>query len=99
MLSIYKTISGYGEAPLRAGFILLILAIGLPLLFLASVNADLLTWDETMLKAGLEFIPLTKGKGSDDPGGLHILLKTLSQLAITLQAALFGFALRNRFRR
>ena len=95
-LNFYKCISGYGEDPVRAGIIL----IGLVLLpFIIKFLVSL--WTTTpmdWLKEAMWYMPLIKITLNDSQG-YHYLLKGLSVTLITLQAALFGFALRNKLRR
>ncbi len=89
----YWIVSGYGEEPLRAGVWLLIFIFGAMLLAIFgpdSTSSDFSTrW--------MWYMPLIKVNLKAD--GLHYLLKGLSVTLITLQAALFGFALRNKLRR
>jgi len=89
----YWIVSGYGEEPLRAGVWLLIFIFGAILLAVFgpdSTSSDFSTrW--------MWYMPLIKVNLKAD--GLHYLLKGLSVTLITLQAALFGFALRNKLRR
>ncbi|WP_419783871.1 pentapeptide repeat-containing protein [Maridesulfovibrio sp.] len=95
-LNFYKCISGYGEDPVRAGIILLGLVL-LPFIikFLVSLwTTAPMDW----LKEAMWYMPLIKITLSDSQG-YHYLLKGLSVTLITLQAALFGFALRNKLRR
>jgi hypothetical protein len=105
-LSLYKLISEYGEGPLRAFLVLFALLLA-PLFYLHLPEA----WQPSFLAPPmntptyglgaqwLHFIPLVKLPDANEAGWLARLLMLGSQLAITLQAALFGFALRNRFRR
>ncbi|WP_207260256.1 pentapeptide repeat-containing protein [Desulfovibrio sp. Huiquan2017] len=105
MLWLYKFVSGFGENAARAFWVLIGLAV-LPLLALTCMGVVHHSpwWDFDMagihqiIKDWLKFIPLARTIGEDEPGGLHVLM-IFWQLLITLQAALFAFALRNRFRR
>lgn len=106
MLWLYRFFSGFGENPLRAGIILASL-IFLPLLTLTanewSRHFEWWTIDPNqvniVLKNWLKYLPLTKAAAyKDTPGGVHFLM-FVWQSFITVQAALFAFALRNRFRR
>ncbi|WP_319779353.1 pentapeptide repeat-containing protein [Maridesulfovibrio sp.] len=95
-LKLYRFISGYGEDPIRAGVILFCLIL-LP--FFLQLITSLTPWaNGDSLKTAMWYMPLIKIE-FDKAVGLHYLLKGLSTTAITLQAALFGFALRNKLRR
>lgn len=95
-LTAYKLISGYGEDPIRAGAILFCL-VTLP--FLIQFILNLTPWaSKDWLKIAMWYMPLIKIDLYNSQG-YHYLLKGLSVSAITLQAALFGFALRNKLRR
>ncbi|MGX7950448.1 pentapeptide repeat-containing protein [Oleidesulfovibrio alaskensis] len=135
-LSLYRLISGYGEAPLRALWTLCMLLFT-PYMLLEPTNNMVALWfvgiaflfsqawyiaplllalvlqhmsqgvlglhelpveiGRTALDKWINFLPLTK-LDSSIPAVPRILMLAW-QVAITLQAALFGFALRNRFRR
>lgn len=105
MLWLYKLVSGFGEDPRRAFWVLFGI-FALPLLVIAGIEVyqHFSWWDfdsarlNHVFKQWLKFIPLTRAIGENEPGGWHALM-LLWQLIITLQAALFAFALRNRFRR
>lgn len=105
ILWIYKLVSEYGEGPGRALLILLILAL-LPLMFIgigdtvSSLNFEAFRLAAPgILNKWVYFSPMVKIPGPSEAGaGLRILL-VFYHIAITLQAALFGFALRNRFKR
>ena len=86
VLFFYWLLCGYGERPLRAlGWLILFLV--LPLLMFS-------------VSEGLRYIPFTKlPRLSDNYTGVQLLGMSISQLVITIQATLFGFALRNKFRR
>lgn len=104
-LLLYKTFSGFGDAPLKALCFLIALLIS-PLLVL--VVRELLSHISTSLAPGkvdsiinmwLQFIPLAKNsalKGTS--GGLQLLIFAWRTI-VAIQAALFVLALRNRFRR
>ncbi|BFR48755.1 pentapeptide repeat-containing protein [Nitratidesulfovibrio sp. HK-II] len=106
-LLCYKLTSGYGEAPGQAALWLLFLTFGAPLIGLlippawcpASLAIPLHIYGANLGDKWLHFLPLVKLPDADAAGWLARFLMLLSQVAITLQAALFGFALRNRFRR
>ncbi|NDV26571.1 pentapeptide repeat-containing protein [Desulfovibrio sp. JC010] len=97
-LNFYQQISGYGEDPIRAGAILFCLVI-FP--FLAQFIISLTPWaNQDWLKMAMWYMPLIKIKFADtDLTGLQYFFKGISVTLITLQAALFGFALRNKLRR
>ncbi|WP_419783319.1 pentapeptide repeat-containing protein [Maridesulfovibrio sp.] len=96
LLSIYKLCSGYGEAPFRALFALVF--------FIFLPFAVVCGFDFAIPVAGpfpnwIHFIPLVKLPSLEKVSNISILLMITSQVVISLQAALAGFALRNRFRR
>ncbi|MFW5498294.1 MULTISPECIES: pentapeptide repeat-containing protein [unclassified Maridesulfovibrio] len=98
-LNIYRFISGYGEEPVRAFMVLFGLA-ALP--FLLNFLVSLETLPQTdWIKQAMWYMPLIQIKFPDTINftGLQYLLKGISVTAITLHAALFGFALRNKLRR
>lgn len=106
MLWLYKQASGFGENPGRAGLVLLGLVM-LPLLALgaAEVIGHFVWWSwdwgrvDAVVKDWLRFLPLTSARGLESVPGWRHTLMVLWQLLVTVQAALFAFALRNRFRR
>ncbi|MFH1914118.1 MAG: pentapeptide repeat-containing protein [Pseudomonadota bacterium] len=85
-LWLYKYSSGYGEKPFNALFWLAVLVLlpALPVLFPGSM---------------LYYLPLMREYPGSDVWVATRFLMVLWQLLITAQAALFAFALRNRFRR
>jgi len=84
MLSAYKEVSGYGEEPLRA-FLWLSVLIILSVIFPGEV---------------LYYIPLSnESPDLEEYWTILRLWMAFWQVLITIQAALFGFALRNKFRR
>ncbi|WP_320175955.1 pentapeptide repeat-containing protein [Maridesulfovibrio sp.] len=95
-LKFYRFISGYGEEPIRAGVILFGIVI-LPFIikFIASLFPG---GPSDWLKEAMWYMPLIK-INLNDSQGYHYLLKGISVTLITIQAALFGFALRNKLRR
>jgi hypothetical protein len=108
MLWLYRAVSGFGEDPLRALRVLVGLLV-LPLLFLligsaASVEISFGAWVYTsdpqtdVIAEWLKYFPLAKAMHADT-GAAWRLLMLGWQLLITIQAALFAFALRNNFRR
>jgi len=104
-LSIYKLISGYGEDPKRALIILLLFILS-PYFVLHILHtwypelfADLALSSDVLLTQWLSFIPLAKIPEQNTTSPLARWMMLFFQVTITLQAALFGFALRNRFRR
>ncbi|WP_028587310.1 hypothetical protein [Desulfocurvus vexinensis] len=106
MLWLYRQASGFGENPGRAGLVLLGLVV-LPLLALGAAEVVghfvLWSWDwgrvDAVVKDWLRFLPLTSTRGLESVPGWRHALMVLWQLLVTVQAALFAFALRNRFRR
>ncbi|WP_419787295.1 pentapeptide repeat-containing protein [Pseudodesulfovibrio sp.] len=114
MLDLYKSSSGFGENPFKAFKVLLALIL-FPLLLMlvvtavvavADIQIDFFGWSfhpsppGNMLGEWRKFIPLLGKLGSGDgPFGLLQIFIAFWQLLITLQAALFAFALRNNFRR
>ncbi|MGE4424511.1 MAG: pentapeptide repeat-containing protein [Pseudodesulfovibrio sp.] len=104
-LRLYKWTSGFGENPRRAFWVLVgLLLFPLGLLIGAELWSHFAWWDfdlvkiNHMFKNWLKFIPLTQAIPKDEPGISHAFMIAW-QLLITLQAALFAFALRNNFRR
>lgn len=92
----YWAISGYGEREIRAGAWLAFLA-ALPFVLNAFPHPiEEFPFNEQVNNA-LSYFPLAKD--IQGQGGWLRLGKGLSQLLIALQATMFGFALRNRFRR
>lgn len=96
VLFIYSRISGFGEKPLRAGIILLLLLF-MPLLFPKPSNTL------GHVKSWLFYIPFGK---VDLPipeqvniNAVCILLRMIVYVLITIQTTIFGFSLRNKFRR
>ncbi|MBI9080461.1 MAG: pentapeptide repeat-containing protein [Pseudodesulfovibrio sp.] len=102
----YKKVSGFGENPVCAAWWLLFLLLTpLFVLSMGEVSQHFVLWNidstkvHAVIKDWLKFIPLTKASTlKDELGGWH-LLAVGWQLLVTVQAALFGFALRNKFRR
>ncbi len=91
LLKAYKWVSGYGEDPLRAAFCFLGL-ITIPLFFNGLVTPTPFPGEFN------HYLPLVK---SSIPASVISAprLAAFWQLIITIQAALFAFALRNKFRR
>lgn len=106
LLFWYWSTSGFGERPRRAGWCLAIV-IALPLA--TAVMGQLVgVWppgpfDGAALSGVItdwqRALPLVKVPAENAPTGWKLLWYNVSQLVITVQAALFGFAVRNRFRR
>ncbi len=92
ILTAYKMFSGYGEAPLRALLCLLIFTL-LPLI------AEVPHSPEFFQGGMLNYLPLVKEPPPNEISIFGRLWMITWQLIITIQAALFGFALRNKFRR
>ena len=91
---IYKRISGYGEEPLRAFAVLMILGL-LPTPLLSYLLPGL----PSPFPGGVEhYLPLMK-KIPDGNAWYVSFWMVLWQLLVTIQAALLGFALRNKLRR
>ena len=106
----YWSTSGFGERPKRAGFVLIGLAL-FPLICLAiaavietgpalSINT---TRAAQVVVDWLRLISFIKQEAATTDSSLlgasKLTLSSAWQLLIALQAALFGFALRNKFRR
>jgi uncharacterized protein YjbI with pentapeptide repeats len=96
VLYLYKFISGFGENPMRAGALLLSLLL-LPFLF-PNIGVNAGPW-----KSWLYYIPLAKVNLQNEHlagiDAFQIFLQAFMYIAITLQAAIFGFSLRNKLRR
>lgn len=91
---IYKRISGYGEEPLRAFAVLMILGL-LPTPLLSYLLPGL----PSPFPGGVEhYLPLMKKIPDGNAWWLSFWM-VFWQLLITIQAALLGFALRNKLRR
>lgn len=105
-LKIYKFCSGYGEDPVQA-LKIFIGMLALPvfcLLIPSNLCPDFLFEDLCINIRGLgnkwlHFIPLVRLPESTEAGWLARSLMLAWQATISLQAALLGFALRNKFRR
>lgn len=105
MLRLYRISSRFGEHMVRAGAVLAYVALA-PLLILtvAKLAETGVSWTPDWAKIGMVFqdwlrcMPLTKA-GLDGTPTWKLWLFWVSQLVIAIQAALFAFALRNRFRR
>ncbi|AMK12029.1 hypothetical protein AWY79_13395 [Pseudodesulfovibrio indicus] len=105
VLWLYKYSSGFGEDPRQAFWVLLMLLV-LPLLFLVCIELsnNFVWWgfDHSRIDAvfteWLKFIPLTRAADKNELGLLYAFM-VFWQLLITIQTALFVFALRNNFRR
>lgn len=103
----YCMSSGFGEKPVRA-FVVLFALVLFPLLLLAahklyetgiSSSVDIVAVND-VFRGWLMCMPLTKISASyDNHGAGTMWFFWLSQIIISIQAALFAFALRNRFRR
>ncbi|BCS89948.1 hypothetical protein PSDVSF_31900 [Pseudodesulfovibrio sediminis] len=105
MLWLYKQSSFFGEWPRRA-FKVFLLLLFLPLLILTGIEVyQHFAWMQFdpakvdhVIGEWLRYIPLTKA-ASDEPSSALRAFMFFWQLLITVQAALFAFALRNNFRR
>ncbi len=105
--NIYWAISGYGEEPLRA-FVFLFLFIACPLLmalyfgpfYQIIQSGELVNTNKHLVSCWLWYLPLTKvpldGAIISD---WNYFWKGAFNILITIQAALFAFALRNKLRR
>jgi len=108
MLEIYRQISGYGEEPLQAlGFLFLFTIAPLFLfgglkLFETGIHFTSIDWKEVVNVTSCWFqcMPLAKVSASSiNLTNGQKWICWLSQIVITLQAALFAFSLRNKLRR
>lgn len=106
LLFWYWSTSGFGERPRRAGWCLAFVVV-LPLAT-AALGQIVGVWppgsfDGAALSGVItdwqRALPLVKVPAETAPAGWKLLWYNVSQLVITIQAALFGFAVRNRFRR
>ncbi|NDV23827.1 pentapeptide repeat-containing protein [Desulfovibrio sp. JC022] len=97
--SAYWIVSGYGEEPLRAGIWMLIFILGaiLPAFFGPEVNQVTNTLSD-FIKGWMWYMPLMK-VSDVDATGWNYLFKAIFNVTISIQAALFAFALRNKLRR
>ena len=109
-LNLYFLFSGFGEKPLRAGLWLLIFIFAS--IFAANfgpcatyavpqtTNAAIFVTPATadFIQSWMWYMPLMKVSGAD-PNGWNYLLKAIFNVTISIQAALFAFALRNKLRR
>ncbi|OEU69152.1 MAG: hypothetical protein BA863_17640 [Desulfovibrio sp. S3730MH75] len=105
--NIYWAISGYGEEPLRA-CVFLLLFIACPLLmayqfgpfYKVISNGEIINSNDHLVSCWLWYLPLTKITldGANISDWNHFF-KAAFNLLITIQAALFAFALRNKLRR
>jgi hypothetical protein len=106
LLSSYQRFAGFGERPVRAGLWLICFAV-LPFLFfavtkLASTGISWCLDPGAVIEVFTDWqraLPLSKVPSDPPPAAWKLWVCYLSQLVITVQAALFGFAVRNRFRR
>ncbi|WP_320170598.1 pentapeptide repeat-containing protein [Maridesulfovibrio sp.] len=104
----YWLVSGYGEEPLRAGAWLLVFIFGAMVAAFfgpdaaqatqTSATAQLPEVSGGFIKSWLWYMPLLK-IDKLQPTGWNELFRALFNVAISVQAALFGFALRNKLRR
>ena len=104
MLWLYKLVSEFGENSGRAFGVLMGILV-LPLLFSSmDISVNFLSWTfhsemvADPIGHWLKFIPLTRAAHLEPSSGWRAGM-FFWQLLITLQAALFAFALRNNFRR
>ena len=94
VLEVYKYIAGYGEAP-RNAIITLLVLLSLPLVLQYGLP---LVGTKLPGKA-LSYLPWVKASGADLKGTWVPLISGIYKLFITIQAGLFGLALRNKLRR
>ncbi|WP_291325283.1 pentapeptide repeat-containing protein [Desulfovibrio sp. UCD-KL4C] len=92
-LGLYYLFSGFGEKPLRA-FIWLLIFIVTPF-FIPPESLN--SYDPIWLKNSINYLPIIKT--SSELPSLATLVQGFWRLFITIQAALFAFALRNKLRR
>ncbi|MBU1230252.1 MAG: pentapeptide repeat-containing protein [Proteobacteria bacterium] len=95
-LNLYRLSSGYGERENRA-FICLIILVLIPLGLNALPRPDLNFPYSEIVNSTLSYIPFTKDLPAQS--GWLRLGQGVTQFLITIQATIFAFALRNRFRR
>ncbi|MHC1699989.1 MAG: pentapeptide repeat-containing protein [Humidesulfovibrio sp.] len=106
LLRLYYTSSSFCERPMRAGCCLAGL-VALPLLLfgvakLATTGLSLRPDVAAIADVFMDWqraLPLSKVPAEPLPTAWKLWMFYISQLLIALQAALFGFAVRNRFRR
>ncbi|WP_291325282.1 pentapeptide repeat-containing protein [Desulfovibrio sp. UCD-KL4C] len=105
--NIYWAISGYGEEPLQA-FAFLFLFILCPLLtafyfgpfYEFTLCGDIFKDNTHLVSRWLWYLPLTKIKLTcANISDWNYFFKVFYNLLVTIQAALFAFALRNKLRR
>ncbi|WP_031480084.1 pentapeptide repeat-containing protein [Maridesulfovibrio frigidus] len=105
--NIYWIISGYGEEPLRA-FAFLFLFILCPLLtalyfgpfYEFTLCGEVFKDNTHLVSRWLWYLPLTKIELTcSNISDWNYFFKAFYNLLVTIQAALFAFALRNKFRR
>ncbi|MBI9110035.1 pentapeptide repeat-containing protein [Maridesulfovibrio ferrireducens] len=99
-LNVYNSISGYGEKPEKAlgvlgVFILLSMVI---VAFLPDLKVVKEAQSLDFLSTWLWYLPLSK-IDAQSATGLNSLFRVICNILITIQAALFAFALRNKLRR
>jgi uncharacterized protein YjbI with pentapeptide repeats len=105
--NLYWLSSGYGERPLRAGIVLILLILIMSALFgLTGLKPNdgcvikIKEWNDILnsdyLKATLQYATFDP---KPDFMPVNGFLKIVAKLLIPLQAALFALAVRNRFRR
>ena len=106
LTNLYKIFSGYGECPGRAAFWLL-LFIALPFVligwdFLSPLG---LSWPpdanatEAIVEPATQYLLFAKPDYVANHGFVTTWLTVITRLLVPIQAALFGLALRNKFRR
>jgi len=103
-LNLYYYSSGYGEQPDKAfGWLIALIFLPLSIVYICPFefiqNKTLMSSDANLLKSWFWYLPFTKFNMNQVAPDWHNLLKPIISLLITLQAALFAFALRNKLRR
>lgn len=99
---LYWLSSGYGERPVRAGIVLLVLVVALSLIFgTVTKSADVQSFEgfSSLVLNALQYATFQKDLQYTPSTLWGKWLKMLCQLLLPVQAALFAFALRNKFRR
>lgn len=106
LTGLYWFSSGFGEQPVRAfGFLFVLVLLPLLVFTLTALASTGLSCKPDLdviaevFKDWQRALPLSKIPLESEPSACKLWGFYLSQLAITIQAALFAMAVRNRFRR
>lgn len=106
LTNLYKHSSGFGECPERAAFWLIVLALSVfILLWKDELNANSFHLPTSYAEAQssfnltLEYLLFMKPEFKPNIPWIKPTVTVISRLLIPIQAALFGMALRNKFRR